>query len=457
MRIFLFIVALLFSASAFGQAIQRSPWTTNVNGTTIPDGSVTRLTEVGTKTNQVDGGGASGRFLSENLAGALSGIFTDRYRYTGGNIVASNWLALPGSGAYDFSIGLNVMDPDEELMHPVWSYTNLSSDATFRFWKPVAMPNLASNATVVNGLGQDANGVLMKTAPPIQMLPMFNSDMVIDDFSQYATTASTPTINGGYGFDNNGVVTTTAEIGPRTMLDGHTRNVLRIMGKGDYVRPLPWGTNWTRMRVGIIFAVTNSGATFTNAFGVGICANGTNGGFFGTSCSNNWMIGTAAQASTEHSFFFSNQLDVAFYRLPFLDRSSIRTNNTTAVTTSGSGSMGRAIGAIPHFTVMYVDFARIMSSTWPTTNQTFTVTTRAMDEIVAASGGIITKRAGINSFLLDLNELSSTYVLADSDTVTYSAITHNERFWGPYNSVTISWGRSDLMLEVWAVAVAKLH
>jgi hypothetical protein len=405
----------------------------------------------------VDGGGASGVFITTNRGGALSGVFTNRFHLNGGNLLADEWWQLPNTGAYDFSLGLNIADPGAEEMHPIWSYSNAVSDSVFRFWKPVAMPNLSSNNAIVNGVGQDANGLLVKTLPPLLYIPNYNSDMVIDDFSTYATTASAPTINGGYGFAANGVVTTTSQIGSRTMLDGMTRNVLRIYGKGDYVRPLPWGTNWTRIRVGIIFAVTNAGATFTNAFGVGICANGTNGGFFGNSASNVWMIGTSAQASTEHSFFYSNQLDVAFFRLPFLDRSAIRTNNTTAATTSGSGSMGRAIGAIPHFTVMYVDFARIMSSTWPTTNQTFTVTTRAMDEIVAASGGVITKRSGINSFIADLNELSSTYVLADSDTVTYSAITHNERFFGPYNSVTISWGRPDLMLEVWAVAVAKLH
>lgn len=461
MKLLLLAAFLCVCNFGYGQAapaLQRTRWTTNMANAIIPDGSVRRLTENDSSTKQVDGGGSSGSFVNTNLAGSNSGSFTNRYKYSSGNIVADEWAHLPGGNAFDFTMGLNIVDPSAEVFQKVWSYTNATADSTFRFWKPVALHGLSSGATPANGIGQNSDGLLVQIPNYGNILgASAYNDTVIEDFSQYPT-GSNPALTGGFGWNGTGVITAASQIVPRVWLDGVTRNTLQINGKGDYARKWPWGTNWVKIRLGILWAATNSGASFTNTYAIGICK-GTNGGFYNSANQN--FFGTANNAAGHHDWNYSNALFAPYYDVVRLNSQAYSVTNGVSGNNTLSGSTGRGVAALPHFSALILDFTR-QNANNIFSNDTITVTVNAPSHLSPADASttpaVLNRRPTLATLI---NVLRTTPQLNVQDIVstTTSSLAVSTKFlnFGQFDSFTFSWGGNTNLIEIAGIVGVKLY
>lgn len=412
-------------------------------------------------TNEVDGGGSGGNFRQIWRPGSTtSGRFTNAMEGMGTQLASQDRFHLwwgQISGVVDWGIGM--WDEDEEIMK--LSITETNTAKKIDIWKPLRLNNTASNNTHVNMLGQLAGGEVIQVPIPTgggsfssSTLSTNDPDLVlggiaVEDFSLYSETNSL-TANLGTGWRSNGLVTAAHQIVPRVFRDGITRNVLQFNGRGEYVRPLPFDTNWQRFKVIIVFAVTNMGGNQTNSLAFGIGA-GTNSGYYQVGNSNFLGVGN----DNSHTLYHSNSLVTPYFGL-FTTRGIHRTNTVASVGNAMSGSMGDAIAALPSFSFMMLEFTRADY----VTNESITVSANMPNRAAppdTSSNTILDSIPGLGQAMFEIRaESTSGYTVVDTGTSTFGPHNSKERSLGKLNTLCLSWGYSSNLLEIAAIVVRKI-
>lgn len=462
----LMVLAVMVGAQPAPPLI-RNQLTTNADGTIYRNLTMRGPVLDRLATNRAYDGGAGGSFLSVGEGGAISGVFTNR--------IQDN--AVPPSIKLDYwelynatlsAFGLNVWDMDTEEMIPVYSNTNASGNKDFRFYQSVALDNLTANkyvypATTTKVLTPSAYGDadMASLVNTVQYLGGDEENILIDDFSKYTAT-DTPQPTNGFGWSSNGIITGASKIVPRVWLDGKTRNVLQLYSKGGYTRPWPWGTNWVKLRVGILWGVTNTGATFTNTYAFGV-TKATNGGYFNPSVVS-WF-GTANDiASSSQSFFYSNNLQSTYYDNLRMASEYFQKTNNVRVSAALSGSGGRGVAALPNYSAFIIEVLRPLASDGGITNQTYTINVHAPDwRAPSQVSGVptpVNRRPSLGSLIYACKQTSSGGVINGDIVIAAAsgaAIPAATRFFGEFDSVNFSWGGNDALCEVAAIVVVKVY
>lgn len=174
-----------------------------------------------------------------------------------------------------------------------------------------------------------AAGTTLATAGTLGSLPGF----VYEDFSSY--TGSSPTINKGYNWGGNAVVTGTFSIVTNAVdsLNGGSANALSMIGGGDFARPLPWGAKWKMIRIGLLWRI-NTNATFNADFGVGLCS-GTANPWSSATCANSIMWYT--RVGNNNPWTFNAGTDYAYFT-PSFSGGATKHNTTISGDSSGTGT-----------------------------------------------------------------------------------------------------------------------
>lgn len=307
-------------------------------------------------------------------------------------------------------------------------------------------------------LTSDSTGLVAWASPPAPVPDFIDSGLVVDAFDNY-TNGLAPSISGGSGWLANGICTGSNQIVARVNLDGVTRKALQIYSKGDYVRPFPWGTNWVKMRFGILWGVTNVGSTITNTFMIGICK-GTNGGFHNSAVQ--WLgAGTeiTGAVTTEYNLIFSNATGFAYYDSPFW-ASQLKQKTGGVFTASGSlsGSTGRGVAALPDYHVMILEITRTLTTDYPRTNDTITTTVYAPSSFLPTASSsvpsIVLRRPTI-AMLINEVKLAAMGAIVNSTGSSLAIATKTGAF-GQFDSFDFSWSGATNLCEIQAVVGYKV-
>lgn len=328
----------------------------------------------------------------------------------------------------------------------------------------VSMPlgfQVASNAAAGRVLASDASGNASwasLSAIPSAGFPL--SGWVVEDFNAYSVGAISTFDKGASWRQNGALLASTGYITNVALPDGETRNVLRLF-RGDYVRPLPWLTNWVSLRIGIIASIQGSAVTnnFTNNSALGICV-ATNSPYGFTTTTGFFGLHTGAGSGVMR---YSNLVS-GFH---FVDTVSsmqnfvFKTNTSVAaLNTSGAGSTGRAFGANQHYTAWMVELSRPTTGALnPITSTNFTARSRRpssltsdvvpwtritrLDNLVAdmivqnQNGNTLTMMAGNNLVATAINDSANGVHLANLDTIN------------------LFWNDPDIYIDIMAIVIFK--
>lgn len=278
------------------------------------------------------------------------------------------------------------------------------------------------------------------------------TDFAVDDFNTY-TNVTTVTLNGGYGWTEPGIVTASNSIVNRTMLDGKTQHVLRFNGRGEYLRVIPFGTNWQKIRFGFLISMSNLTTIQTNTLAFGLCS-GTNKGYYSGASTMNF-VGIGSEASGDNSFHYSNSLIYPYYTW-WTPRGVHKTNNVLSGGISISGSPGQGIGIMPHFTEIMCEVARADY----VTNESFTFSYWMPNRAAppdTASTTVLDTFSTTSGLLYDLRHESTAGIQLTDTTAGTMTIASKELTFGKLNTVSIAWGYSSNMIEIAAFAIRKIR
>jgi hypothetical protein len=291
----------------------------------------------------------------------------------------------------------------------------------------------------------------------------FNPDtlsyaLAIDDFSTYTNTAqaSARVLSGGQGWTENGYVNGASRLVSRVCDDGITRTVLEINGKADYIRKFPFDTNYMKLRVVVIWGVTNGAADFTNTFVIGVTS-GTNAGFHGGNSGNSFGIGNLNSTMT---FAYSNSLERPYYDFVF-QRGVHKTNATISGGIAMSSSSGRGVAVLPRFGAVHLDLERNTSSNLPMTNDTVTFGFRAPNQqgpAQTASATVLDRFPVLANAVFDAQAPATTSMAptVDTGTTTVSPALKTGDF-GQVPYLCVSWGGGNQLIQIMCVVVYKLY
>lgn len=294
----------------------------------------------------------------------------------------------------------------------------------------------------------DANGNFSWGAPPYTSFS--GGSLAIDDFSTY-TAGTFISLSGGAGFTANGMITASNQVLSRTFVDGVARNVLQFNGRGDLVRPFPWGTNWQKIRIGILIGLTNVGGLQTNSLFIGI-GSGTNSGYYNAGNSNLFGLGNDGSSA---NFQHSNSLTYPYYGFVSL-RGVHKTNTVIANGISTTGSTGDGIAALPMFTEILLDFTRGDYLTNNLISFALNMPSRLAPPDSSAPA-VLDSYPTMSQVLYDvMTETTSGLQLVDTSQQTLAGHNTNERLVGKLDCMTISWGYSSNLIQVAGYIVRKI-
>lgn len=430
---------------------------------------------------------AAALVLSLNLQGQAPPILRNEFTTNTGNVATGlvatlarneaksqlinsngNWVgSRDGLGsnatfkALNIQSNLFIRDQNGTLNVRIWS------DASHTYWSNVISGTLSMDLDQDNGIlnlpigfrfatgasagrvgYSDANGNFSWGAPPYVIGS--SGGLAIDDFSTY-TAGTFISLSGGSGWAANGIITASNQILPRTFLDGVSRNVLQFNGRGDLVRPFPWGTNWQKIRIGILIGLTNVGSLQTNSIFVGI-GSGTNSGYYNAGNSNLFGLGNDGSSA---NFQYSNSLTFPYYGFLSL-RGVHKTNTVIANNISTTGSTGDGIAALPHFTAIIIDFTRGDYLTNNLISFALNMPSR-LAPVDASVPAVLDSYPTMSMLLYDVQtETSSGLQLVDTSQQTLAGHNTNERLVGKLDTMVISWGYSSNLIQVAGYIVRKI-
>lgn len=208
------------------------------------------------------------------------------------------------------------------------------------------------------------------------------------------------------------------------------------IGYEDVIRPLSFGTNWTRLRVGVRYAVYGTSAINVPDVRLGFCV-GNNGGISNSTTSAIWMKseGTAGAhivSGTPPNVYYDSG---AAYNLQFYER----VNNTTtpagafAASRSGFSANPTALRSILMF-----DVAKVAGSSSITFNFYYLTAAQVVTDW--------TRSAFLTAMANDGTPAGTTNV-----TSSYTP-TRTQRDW---DSAFIGWARSTPAMCVYDMGVAR--
>lgn len=429
--------AIVITSFAFGQAppILRNRMTTNSD--TVVTQTVATLSRNEVQSQLIlsnasfvgsrDGLGSNATFYALNLR---SNLFI---RDASGNLNIRVWSDANHTYWSNVISGTTMMDMDQDN-------GILNLPIGFRF---------ATGASAGRIGTSDANGLFSWGAAPYTQFS--GGSLAIEDFSTY-TAGTFISLSGGAGFSANGMITASNQVLPITWLDGVSRNVLQFNGRGDLVRPFPWGTNWQKIRIGLLLAMTNTGGLQTNSIFIGIGSQ-TNSGYYNAGNSNIFGVGNDGSSA---NFQYSNSLTFPYFGFMSL-RGIHRTNTTTANNLSVTGSTGDGIAITPHWSEILIDFTRGDYLT----NQLISFALRVPSRLAPVDSSVpavLDAYPSMAQVVYDvLTETTSGLQLVDTSAATISGQNTGERFFGKLDSFTMGWGYSTNLIRIAGYVVRKIQ
>lgn len=279
-------------------------------------------------------------------------------------------------------------------------------------------------------------------APGAEGETLMSDTWAFDTFKDYSVGAS-PTLNGGKGWDGNGVSVNGAIVS-RSWLGSITHKRLELTGPGAFRRKMGWGNKWKKLRIGVLWRI-NHGATFGGSWGIGINS-GTATGWLDASTPN-WIGAGNNLALSGNTFTFTTGTDWDYFSNAFLNFST-KVGVTETDVGGGSGSTGRDVSSSEGLLVPFIlDVAR------PEYASSVTYSFQLMGPHGANNS--IRYSQGFGA-LIDFMREPVLGTSGWSAATTQSANITNSEVAGAFDSVEIVWKHNTQKLELAAVAVRKI-
>lgn len=245
---------------------------------------------------------------------------------------------------------------------------------------------------------------------------------------------------------------------------GETNKALLLRNE-EYIRPLPWGSDWNKMRIGLWFLlpppfyVQNSLPQFHNPyFTVAITSGPRFGCAAGANCLNAFGVtlpGPQLAASTS-AFQWTNSSGYTYYNASYQNH-FWRTGTTMRSTQEyGIGSLYLPTSStVAHRALMLVDLSKTSSGSW-FSGMSFTGNQQGFfDSGKTHFLDSMEQPFGVNtstSYSIDMR--TNTYAADNTNFVTFATPGVTESY-GPLNSLNIWWHQSLAALEIYGIVVKK--
>ncbi len=221
------------------------------------------------------------------------------------------------------------------------------------------------------------------------------------------------------------------------VLGGNTTYM--TLANEEFVRPLSISNNWTKLRLGIMCAVTPDGTNnfLTTTFALGICSGQANP--FGSNNTTNWTGVEIFPASTVNYTANSGNPYYAGASLAAMGKRVGNTNTTSQP--GGVFQVGTNTGSVQRRSVLYIDITKgspnytIAAFTQGTSNM-------AVDYTFA-------------NFLDGMEQTSTPSLNGVAWTALNSATFANSEVAGIYDTFDLFWSKSQFPMEIYAMAVYR--
>lgn len=273
--------------------------------------------------------------------------------------------------------------------------------------------------------------------------------LAYDFFDDYAV-GSISVLDGGFGFENDGVASGCSII-QATMASGQVQNRLR-MAQGQYGRKMPWGNDWGRIQIAWLWRINRLSTFTSNLAYFGVCSGTTNMAASATTA-NFTGVRTPSDAS---ACVFSAGTRVSLITINPAIRFISRRATTDTDRTSGTGSAGACISTTEgylsgHFLeISRPTFASPASSITYNFGRRMTDATRVEDSLA-------------KSVLLDLLRSDIVTALGSGNTngviLGGSPNTHNYSFdesTGELDTINLTWPET-FQMDFAAIGVRKVY
>lgn len=351
---------------------------------------------------------------------ATAGNVTAGLQLNGASLSAGNLSVTAGAGG--------------GLVDAGWAkFASVTTNAgdTYFTQSPIA------GATIIG----DANGKMawVPTTSFLNTSLVDQKDWAIDDFDAYTATNATPVLTNGPGW-YGGARITGGSIVTRTLSGYAARTENRLsISNGVYARTFAWGSEWKRIKIGVLWRLnTNATQSLTNLY-FGICCK-TNSTPFDTVCTN--YIGTG-NAGTAFSAGFNTGNDYNYFLINPLT-TVVRTNATDTGIAGGSLATFMASGQTNHNYFM-MDIER------PNLNSAGTYTMRLFSSPNTQEG-----RECDWSYRALYRLMNDTSLAAFNTTTASGTISWQQSF-GPLDTLTLWHSHVAAPLEISAFLVFKCY
>lgn len=270
--------------------------------------------------------------------------------------------------------------------------------------------------------------------------------MAIEYFDDYPVLSTT--MDGGWGWTDDGVIQGAGGVVQATHTDGRTENRLQL-NNGQYGRRMPWGAKWNRIKIAVLWRI-NAVATFSNANGyVGVCSGTTN---MVTSATTDNFIGARTGDGANNATYAAGTVSENF---DIIGGFRFYSRQGTTSTLVGTGGSGHHISASEGFLSGFVyEVSRPVFSGGGSVTYTHKEVSPAVGQIEYS----LSKDA-LNRLLEDTSA-TSTSSLSNSETVIIgmagSTTGAFDESAGVLDTVNIAWPMFD-GIQIAALGVRKIY
>jgi hypothetical protein len=226
-----------------------------------------------------------------------------------------------------------------------------------------------------------------------------------------------------------------AQIGQRVFATGAQEYI--SLKRDEYIRLLPIANNWSRIRVGILWAIDASASITATTINFGLCSYPY--GFTSYQCQNYVGFGLSADSTMALTY----NAGAAPYFTSTFTYFTIRTGFTAAGSTGGSSlTIASNTGTPQRRTLTVLDVTKGSASQ--------TISGSHSAALVVQDWSYQNLMEAVSQFAYPAVVAGNTMTSVLSDSRTVSEIT------GPLNAVSVSWNKLEYALEVYSIAAFRV-
>ena len=135
------------------------------------------------------------------------------------------------------------------------------------------------------------------------------------------------------------------------------------LGHEEWVRPMLFGNAWTKLRIGMLFAITDAPGGIASAnLALGVCSGPVG---FGSASTTHAVVYTPNNATTGTNYTYNAGAGYPYYNQGVVSHFTERVNgsNTSVITTAGQPCL-YSLGGTLRMGLLGVDFAKIGGNVW---------------------------------------------------------------------------------------------